>query len=455
MYEFHPYFTHDGSVGLYSPIYNDIYHSATGALTEAYEKFVQPINMHKLLKNDSIKILDICYGIGYNSKSFLNYFYKNFSQKKISKKIFQKNINHANNNIDTIHTNNISLQEEGICTEEIHTNNIKLEKDKKLVENCNTYNDTIYTNNILPRIFITAVDNDKILSFLSPFIKTGEKNIQDQNLDFDYEIVNKFLTEESKIKHNKIDNTINYLLLEQIVTSNPEILDNKQFLDILYADKYRGFFEGNIKGIFTSIMQNKGKVIPNEHKNSFLHNIYYKYVSNCYKKSSKVYPLNDVTFNLKNGDARSIILEDKNKYDVIFLDAFTPSKCPCLWSYEFFRLLYEHLNQDGIILTYSTSASIRSAMMTCGFHIGNIFNERENKFTGTIASKNKKLIKYELSEYDLGLLKTTAGIFYRDKNLNALNEAIIEERKQEVKSSNRISSSKYKRSHKEDKCYTM
>ena len=52
MYEFHPYFTNDGSVGLYSPEFDDIYHSSTGALTEAYEKFIMPVNMDELLKNN-------------------------------------------------------------------------------------------------------------------------------------------------------------------------------------------------------------------------------------------------------------------------------------------------------------------------------------------------------------------------------------------------------------------
>ena len=73
MYKLYPYFTNDGSVGLFSPEADDIYHSTYGALTEAYEKFVLPANVKYFLKNNSqIKILDICYGIGYNTKSFLN-----------------------------------------------------------------------------------------------------------------------------------------------------------------------------------------------------------------------------------------------------------------------------------------------------------------------------------------------------------------------------------------------
>ena len=95
MYEFHPYFTNDGSVGLYSPEFNDIYHSATGALTEAYEKFILPVDMKNLLKKDSIKVLDICYGIGYNSKSFLNFIFEKYFSKN-----FNKNSFHAKQYID-------------------------------------------------------------------------------------------------------------------------------------------------------------------------------------------------------------------------------------------------------------------------------------------------------------------------------------------------------------------
>ena len=102
MYEFHPYFTNDGSVGLYSTDFNDIYHSATGALTEAYEKFIYPVDFNNLLQKDKIKVLDICYGIGYNSKSFLNFIFENYCQKN-----FLKKYSLTKHYIDKIHTNNI------------------------------------------------------------------------------------------------------------------------------------------------------------------------------------------------------------------------------------------------------------------------------------------------------------------------------------------------------------
>ena len=138
-----------------------------------------------------------------------------------------------------------------------------------------------------------------------------------------------------------------------------------------------------------------------------------------------------------------LLFEDNEKYNLIFLDAFTPAKCPALWSLEFFKLLYEHLEEDGRILTYTNSAAVRNAMINAGFYAGKIQNENKNKFIGTIAVKNKSLIKHELSEYDLGLINSKAGIFYRDENLNGLNEEIIAAREKEVEKSNKISSSRF------------
>ena len=156
----------------------------------------------------------------------------------------------------------------------------------------------------------------------------------------------------------------------------------------------------------------------------------------------------DFCFKYDFDDARMIIKEDANLYDYMFLDAFTPAKCPCLWTIDFFKELYSHLNEDGMILTYSNSAQIRNAFLEAGFFIGKIFSESQNKFTGTVAVKNKSLIKYELSDFDLGLLKTKAGIFYRDQNLNLSNEAIKLQHEFDVNNSNLSSSTKFIKKYK-------
>lgn len=283
------------------------------------------------------------------------------------------------------------------------------------------------------------------MSQLSPFIKTGVKKIDNSHLDFEYSIINKFLNSDTKIKYKKINNLINYLILSKIIEKSPEILENQDLISVLANQKYNRFLDDKIISLFEYYRFKMSKNTSKLHFRTFLHNIYYKYVSKGYKSGLKRYNLQDVEFELKNDDARNVIINDNNLYDLIFLDAFTPSKCPCLWSYDFFKLLFEHLKTDGKILTYTTSAAVRGAMVEAGFFIGNIYNEREKKFTGTIATKNKSMIKYPLSEFDLGLLKTKAGIFYRDENLTALNEAILARRNEDVKNSTRMSTSKYRK----------
>ena len=82
MVEFEAKFTEDGSVGLYSKDVDDIYHSSFGALSEAYEKFIFPSKLNEFIKsNNKIKVLDICFGIGYNSKAFLNFYFQNLHEK--------------------------------------------------------------------------------------------------------------------------------------------------------------------------------------------------------------------------------------------------------------------------------------------------------------------------------------------------------------------------------------
>ena len=69
------FITDDGSIGLYNKELDEIYHSKFGAKSEAIEKFVLPA---KIIDNHPLDILDICYGIGYNTKCALLY-YKNIN----------------------------------------------------------------------------------------------------------------------------------------------------------------------------------------------------------------------------------------------------------------------------------------------------------------------------------------------------------------------------------------
>lgn len=67
--------TQDGSLGLYNKELNEIYHSKEGAQKESIEKFIVPSRFEDYAKNsDAVRVLDICYGIGYNSKNALSFY---------------------------------------------------------------------------------------------------------------------------------------------------------------------------------------------------------------------------------------------------------------------------------------------------------------------------------------------------------------------------------------------
>ncbi len=64
--------TDDGSVTFYNRDADDIYHSRTGAVEEAVRKFAEPSGARQLARQGSVEILDICFGLGYNTAAALD-----------------------------------------------------------------------------------------------------------------------------------------------------------------------------------------------------------------------------------------------------------------------------------------------------------------------------------------------------------------------------------------------
>lgn len=58
--------TDDGSITLRSGIYGETYHSATGAITEAFVKYSEACKIGKIARQGRIRLLDIGFGLGYN-----------------------------------------------------------------------------------------------------------------------------------------------------------------------------------------------------------------------------------------------------------------------------------------------------------------------------------------------------------------------------------------------------
>lgn len=338
--------TDDGSVGLFNKCVDDIYHSTHGAYSESYEKFLLSSGFLDFIKNhDKVSILDVCYGIGYNSKTAL---------------------------------------------------------------------DEILKLNKTLNVKIDALEYDENLIFISPLLN---KQLIDNS-------INKFLIDNSNFNFEK------------------NIFDVFKIFYNLKGFKYLNW--RNLVYFCTKITKRRGKCILSDDLNAFPHNIYYDYIPFRFKNREKTNRLAKTTFSFHSDDARNSVLKLNHQYNFIFLDAFTPKKLPTLWSFEFFKELYRLLDDDGVLVTYSSSAAVRSAMIEAGFFIGCSL-DKNNKRIGTIATKNKLLIKNDLSEFDLELLKTKAGIFYRDKNLSASKDEITALREKEVEESNRMTSSRLKK----------
>ncbi len=60
-------------------------------------------------------------------------------------------------------------------------------------------------------------------------------------------------------------------------------------------------------------------------------------------------------------------INEINKFDLIYFDAFGARVQPELWTENMFNKMYKALKQNGILVTYSAKGSVRRAMQEVGF----------------------------------------------------------------------------------------
>jgi len=156
------------------------------------------------------------------------------------------------------------------------------------------------------------------------------------------------------------------------------------------------------------------------------------------------------------GDAREKIkiIPSSIKFDLIYLDGFSPQKCPQVWTTEFLSKVKENLNSQGYLITYSSSAAVRKTLRNLGLEIFTIkpsFKNRTFWSQGTVAiSKfDKNKLKHNVNFEKLSLMEeehllTKASIPYRDQDLNSSKDDIIMGRLDEQLLSNLLSTNKWR-----------
>jgi tRNA U34 5-methylaminomethyl-2-thiouridine-forming methyltransferase MnmC len=157
------------------------------------------------------------------------------------------------------------------------------------------------------------------------------------------------------------------------------------------------------------------------------------------------------------GDAREKIknIPSSIKFDLIYLDGFSPQKCPQLWTFEFLSKVTEKLNSQGYLITYSSSAAVRKTLRNLGLEIFKIkpsFNNKTFWSQGTVAIPNfdKKKLKPNLNFEKLSIMEeehllTKASIPYRDQDLNSSKDDIINKRLNEQLFSNLLSTNEWRK----------
>lgn len=146
------------------------------------------------------------------------------------------------------------------------------------------------------------------------------------------------------------------------------------------------------------------------------------------------------------GDARQTIqtvIQQNFQADAIFLDPFSPPKCPQLWTVEFMKLVAKCLAPKGYLATYSCAAAVRFAMQQAQLQVAST-PAVGRRSPGTLARWIAEDLE-PLSPQEQEHLCTNAAIPYRDPELTEGKDSILVRRKQEQATSSLESTSQWKK----------
>lgn len=66
-------------------------------------------------------------------------------------------------------------------------------------------------------------------------------------------------------------------------------------------------------------------------------------------------------------DFTQFVFNPDDFFNVVFFDAFAPNKQPELWTEEIFRKIYNNMNINGILTTYSSKGVVKTNLREAGF----------------------------------------------------------------------------------------
>ena len=141
------------------------------------------------------------------------------------------------------------------------------------------------------------------------------------------------------------------------------------------------------------------------------------------------------------GDARArlpeLLTQRRGQVDLVLMDAFSPSRCPQLWSVEFLAGLGALLAPQGRLLTYCSAAAVRQGLLLAGLELAAIaapsgLRASRSDWSGGTAASPGPLAGdprlRPLSPMELEHLGTNAAEPYRDPSGEGSRSAILQER---------------------------
>jgi len=149
------------------------------------------------------------------------------------------------------------------------------------------------------------------------------------------------------------------------------------------------------------------------------------------------------------GDARQrlpeLLEQQRGQCDLVLLDAFSPQRCPELWSEDFLARLAALLAPRGRLLTYCSAAAVRQSLLQAGLELMAIAPPAGNGRAptcwslGTAASPSPLPdgdgVLRPLSAMEREHLATRAAEPYRDPSGGATAEEILQARRRAQASS--------------------
>ncbi len=122
------------------------------------------------------------------------------------------------------------------------------------------------------------------------------------------------------------------------------------------------------------------------------------------------------------GDARERILGIKEKVDIIYQDAFSPTHNPLLWTREWFEDVRACCREDSILTTYSTAAAVRLGLYENGFYL---FVHRAEKMRYSTVASLQMLEDLEYIDMELKKIRNPNAHSMRDADYPTIKSSEI------------------------------